>query len=388
MMCLTCGKVQLNRSLIYILAAQLRGAHKFSLLSSCFAYSLVLTASVFRVSHGGDVYARRWCLSIGARFQYLLLSHTIIICMPSARNNVCFFSSCWFTKVVKQCEGLSRSKATFRETNPRVSLHISQPPHNWIQVCILTVYCILTRSCLKFCGTICNLIYILLLWYLVPTSIVGFFLALFYISLVMALSTVRCKSARFIKGFGFSVTSTKLSCRKATRSIETHQTIFKRSATRSQTVCKLCHSSAMKSSSFWHSVQKIEMILNYVVFQCGFSVFPDLSSPSPQALLLLDLVSTLSRSDASRVAPASVKSCQESIFWGGIRPLMGLSWPLHTYLLLSPDLMSKRTQQEQGLLLQGGVFAFIAFAILEKLDETEWILVIKKNSIEIFKPQI
>lgn len=104
MMCLTCGKVQLNRSLIYILAAQLRGAHKFSLLSSCFAYSLVLTASVFRVSHGGDVYARRWCLSIGARFQYLLLSHTIIICMPSARNNVCFFSSCWFTKVVKQCE--------------------------------------------------------------------------------------------------------------------------------------------------------------------------------------------------------------------------------------------------------------------------------------------
>ena len=113
------------------------------------------------------------------------------------------------------------------------------------------------------------------------------------------------------------------------------------------------------------------MILNYVVFQCGFSVFPDLSSPSPQALLLLDLVSTLSRSDASRVAPASVKSCQESIFWGGIRPLMGLSWPLHTYLLLSHDLRSKRTQQEQGLLLQGGVFAFIAFAILEKLDETE-----------------
>ena len=41
----------------------------------------------------------------------------------------------------------------------------------------------------------------------------------------------------------------------------------------------------------------------------------------------------------------------------------GLSW------YLSPDLISKRTQ-EQRLLLQGGVFAFVAFAILEKLDET------------------
>ena len=46
-------------------------------------------------------------------------------------------------------------------------------------------------------------------------------------------------------------------------------------------------------------------------------------------------------------------------------------------LYLSPDLMSKRTQQEQqGLLLQGGISAFVAFAILEKLDETERILMI------------
>ena len=52
----------------------------------------------------------------------------------------------------------------------------------------------------------------------------------------------------------------------------------------------------------------MEFLLNYVVFQyvsiCFNAFCPDLRSPSPQALLLLDLVSTLLRSDASRVAPA------------------------------------------------------------------------------------
>lgn len=51
----------------------------------------VLTALVFRVSHGGDVYAQRWRLSIGARFQYLLLSHTSIICNYALSSKQCLF---------------------------------------------------------------------------------------------------------------------------------------------------------------------------------------------------------------------------------------------------------------------------------------------------------
>lgn len=216
----------------------------------------------------------RWCVC--PTLVSFHRSEVPVLASISYHHNMHAFSSkqCLFLFVMlihqssKTMWRLSRSKATFRETNPRVSLHISQPPHNWIQVCILTVYCILTRSCLKFCGTICNLIYILLLWYLVPTSIVVFFWHCFTFpsSWPWALSLQICQvhqRLRLLSDFHQAV------LQKSTRSIETHQTIFKRSATRSQTVCKLCHSSAMKSSSFWHSVQKLEMILNYVVFQCG-----------------------------------------------------------------------------------------------------------------------
>lgn len=71
-----------------------------------------------------------------------------------------------------------------------------------------------------------------------------------------------------------------------------------------------------------------------------------------------------------------LRSCEELSRKHFLGAESGLSWACHGRCLPMPLiscylLMSKRTQQEQGLLLQGGVFAFIAFAILEKLDETE-----------------
>lgn len=89
------------------------------------------------------------------------------------------FSSCWFTRVGNECEDSQEGK----RYSVKQTLGYLYTFHNLPD-------CILTRSCLKFCATMCNLIYILLLWYLVPTSTVGFFWHVFHISLVMALSTV------------------------------------------------------------------------------------------------------------------------------------------------------------------------------------------------------